>query len=252
MPGLLISGGADGIGLATALTFLQAGYAVHICDANEDSVAKVLRQHPAVRATAADVGRPEDVKRVVAEARAWLPSIDALVNNVGVAGPRGAVEEIPWLAWNEVFQVNLFAMVEFMRGVVPLMKERRSGAIVNVSTASVRTLPVMRSIYNVSKAAVEALTLCAARELGPFHIRCNAIRPGLVDNARLAGVINRIATDGGRTFAAVESGMLRGVSMQTKVQMSDVSEATLFLCSDAARHITGQVLSVCGDLHSEI
>lgn len=251
MPGLLITGGADSIGLTTALAFMRAGYSVHICDVNEAAVGAVLRQHQAIRATVANVALPEDVRRVVAEASAWLPSIDALVNNVGVAGPRAAVEEISWTTWNEVLQVNLLGMVEFMRNVVPMMKQRRNGAIINMSTASVRTMPTMRSVYNVSKAAVEAMTLCAAKELGPFHIRCNAIRPGLVDNARLAGVISRIAADCDTTSKAIESDMLSRVSMRTKVQMSDVSEATLFLCSDKARYVTGQVISVCGDLQWE-
>lgn len=98
----------------------------------------------------------------------------------------------------------------------------------------------------VSKAALEALTLSVAREVGPFGVRCNAIRPGMMDNERMHHVLTRVAADTGKTREEVLQQELEFISMRTMVRMEEVARAALYLCSENAVHVTGQLLAVDG------
>jgi NAD(P)-dependent dehydrogenase (short-subunit alcohol dehydrogenase family) len=131
------------------------------------------------------------------------------------------------------------------------MKARRNGAIVNVSTGSVRTLPPGRSPYITSKTALEGLTRAVAREAGSFNVRCNAVQPGLMDNARLARILSRVSEQTGKSPTEVEAEALSFVSMRSKIQMNEVAAMVEFLCSDAARHVTGQIIAVDGGVEWE-
>lgn len=108
-----------------------------------------------------------------------------------------------------------------------------------------------RSPYVASKAGVEGLTRSLARELGPDNIRINAILPGMIDNERMRGVIARIAQQEGRSFDEVEQSALRYISMRTKIQPAEIAEMVLFLCSDSACHVTGQLIAVDGNVEWE-
>ena len=108
-----------------------------------------------------------------------------------------------------------------------------------------------RTPYVASKAGVEGLTRALARELGPDNIRINAILPGMIDNERMRGVLQRIADQEGRSVEEVERSALNCVSMRTKIQPAEIAEMVLFLCSDAARHVTGQLISVDGNVEWE-
>jgi NAD(P)-dependent dehydrogenase (short-subunit alcohol dehydrogenase family) len=181
----------------------------------------------------------------------WCGQIDVLINNVGVPGPRQALESLPPEEWLATLNANLNGPYWTCRQVLGPMKRARMGCILNVSTGSVRTLPVSRAPYIVSKAALEALTLAIAREAGPWNIRCNAVRPGVMDNERLKLVLARVAAQRGTTAEAVEAEQLQFVSMRTKVSMLEVARMLQFLGSDAAAHVTGQIIAVDGDCHWE-
>ena len=142
-------------------------------------------------------------------------------------------------------------MFHAMKLAIPGMKRRGGGAIVNFSTGSTRTRLPMRTAYVVSKFAVEGLTLNAARELGPFKIRCNAILPGMIDNARMQGIVAAKARETGQAPEEVEAGYLRYISMRSKTQPSDLAEMVLFLASDAGRLISGELIAVSGNLEWE-
>jgi len=248
---VIVTGGGDGIGLAIGERFLAAGARVHICDIDPDHLAAATRANPSLHGTLCDVADPESVARMVEEALGRMGHIDVLVNNAGIGGRRAPLEEMTDADWDRVMRVNLYGMFHTMRRVIPEMKERRSGAIVNISTASVKSIPVDRSVYNVSKAGVEGLTRTMARELGPFNIRVNAIQPGMVNNERMRGIVQRIADQEGRTYDEVDGGFLEFISMRTKVEPAEIADMAVFLASDEARHVTGQIIAVDGHLEWE-
>jgi len=248
---VLVTGGADSVGRVMAERFVARGDRVHICDVRPDALAATLAANPGIRGTLADVGDPAALARVVAEATAWLGDISVLVNNVGIGGPRAAIEDIALEDWDRSLAVNVTAMFHAMKLVIPGMKRRGGGAIVNFSSGSTRTRLPMRTAYVVSKFAVEGLTLNAARELGPFKIRCNAILPGMIDNARMQGIVAAKAHETGQTPEEVEAGYLRYISMRSKTQPSDLAGMVLFLASDAGRLISGELIAVSGNLEWE-
>ena len=248
---VLVTGGADSVGRVIAEAFAARGDRVHICDVDADALARTLAENPALRGTKASVADREQVARVFAEARAWMGEVSVLVNNVGIGGPRAAIEEIDLEAWQQTLDTNVTGMLHCMQQAIPAMKARRHGAIVNFSTGSTRTRLPMRTAYVVSKFAVEGLTLNAARELGPHQIRCNAILPGPINNARMRGIVRNMAEAKGRPVEEVQQEMLRFISMRTMVEPSEIADMVLFLASDAARKVTGELVSVSGNAEWE-
>jgi NAD(P)-dependent dehydrogenase (short-subunit alcohol dehydrogenase family) len=248
---VLVTGGADSVGRVMAERFSARGDRVHICDVRPDALAATLAANPDMRGTLADVGDADALARVVADATAWLGDISVLVNNVGIGGPRAAIEDITLADWQRTLAVNVTAMFQAMKLVVPGMKRRGGGAIVNFSTGSTRTRLPNRTAYVVSKFAVEGLTLNAARELGPHGIRVNAILPGMIDNARMQGIIAAKSEETGRPAADIEADYLKFISLRAKTQPADLAEMVLFLASAPGKLITGELIAVSGNLEWE-
>jgi len=234
------------MGRATAERFLRAGARVHVCEVDPEALEDVLSSNARMRGTRADVGKPGDVERLFQEATDWLGHVEVLVNNVGIAGPRAPVEEITYEDWDQSIRINLSGMFYCIKQVLPDMKRRRHGVIVNISTGSVLTVPQQRLPYNVSKTGVEGLTRSVAREAGPWNIRCNALRPGMVKTERMQGIIARIAAEKGITDEEVEADFLRYFSMRSPIQAEEIADMVFFLASDQARHISGQLIAVDG------
>jgi len=248
---VVITGIAEGLGRTLAALYAERGERVFGCDIGLAGLEELRRDHPGIEAVRADVSRPEDVAALFAAVGAAGAPVDILVNNVGIAGPRANIEDVSLEDWNASIQANLTGAFLCIKHALPGMKARRGGAIVNVSTGSVRTLPPARSPYIASKTALEGLTRAVAREVGSFNVRCNAVQPGLMDNARLARILQRISDQTGKPAAEIEAEALSFVSMRTKVQMSEVAAMVDFLCSDAARHVTGQIVAVDGGVEWE-
>ena len=131
------------------------------------------------------------------------------------------------------------------------MKQARSGVIINISTSSVLTGLPLLAPYVASKTGVLGLTRNAARELGPYNIRCNTILPGLIDNARGRALVQQLADERGQSFAEAETEFLRYVSLRTWIDPGEIGDLALFLASDAARHITAQSIAVDGNVEWE-
>ena len=249
--GVVVTGGASGIGRVIAQRFAAGGYRVHIFDIDEAAVDLALAETPAFSGTVGDVARADDVARGMRDAVDRMGRVDVLVNDAGIAGPRLPVEEMPDDEWDRTMRVNLYGPFLWIKQVVPGMKARREGSIVNISTGSVRTLPLDRSVYNVSKSGLEGLTRTLARELGPYQVRINAIQPGMVDNERMHGIVRRIADQEGRSAEEVEADFLRFISMRCKVKPGDIADMAVFLSSEGARRVTGQVVAVDGHIEWE-
>jgi NAD(P)-dependent dehydrogenase (short-subunit alcohol dehydrogenase family) len=249
LPGqsVIVTAAGSGIGRAIAEGFLAAGAQVHICDVNPDALAGALAANAGMRGTLADVGKPLDVEALFRDALAWMEKLDVLVNNAGIGGPRGAMDEISCDDWDRTVQVNLSGAFYCMRHAAAIMKVRRSGCILSISTTSARTGLPLRAPYVASKVGLLGLTKNAARELGPYNIRCNAILPGAINNERGRRLMEVAAKERGITVEQAEADRLRYISMRTRVDPFEVAAVALFLASAGGRHVTGQEIGVCGN-----
>ena len=248
---VLVTGGADSVGRLIAERFLARGDRVHICDVRPGPLHDTLVANPGMTGTEANVGEPQAVARVFRDAAASIGDVTVLVNTVGIPGPHGAIEDITDADWDESLRVNLGGTFFCMKQVVPGMKRLGGGAIINFSTGSTRTRLPFRTTYVVSKFGVEGLTLNAARELGPFNIRVNAVLPGMINNARMQRIVAIKAEEEGTTPAEIEKGYLKYVSMGVKIEPAELADMVLFLASESARKVTGELISVSGNLEWE-
>lgn len=249
--GVLVTGAGSSVGRVIAERFLAEGAQVHIADVNPEFMATIAAEVPGLSGSVCNLGQREQIESLFREAVSRLGQVDFLINCVGIPGASAPVENQNGTEWREVFEVNVHGVFETMRLAIPGMKHRRTGAIVNFSSASTKTGLPSRTPYVASKAALEALTYTAARELGPHQVRCNAILPGPINNERMNRVIARNAQQRGFSFETMEGELLRYVSMHSRIEPAELADAVLYLCSDSGRHITGQMLEVSGNLEWE-
>ena len=246
---VLVSAAGAGIGRAIAAAFLDSGAVVRICDVDPEALIRYRRDYPDSHASVVDVGDPAQVDRWLEESLAALGGCDVLVNNAGIAGPTGPIEDCEPADWRLTLSVNLDGTYHCLRRVVPVMKQARSGSIVNISsTAGILGYP-LRTPYAAAKWAVIGLTKSLAMELGSYGIRVNAVCPGAVDGPRMDRVIAAEAGSRGIPEDSVRQGYLRQSSLRRFVAVEDIANMVLFLCSGAGAKVSGQALPVDG--HTE-
>jgi NAD(P)-dependent dehydrogenase (short-subunit alcohol dehydrogenase family) len=247
---ILITAAATGIGRAIAEAFLTEGAQVHICDISPEHLEKCRAALPGIGATQADVSDPEQVELLFRDVRSSMGGLDVLVNNAGISGPTAPVEDISIEAWNDTLAVNIDGHFYCTRKAVPLLKASNEGVIINIaSTAGLMGYP-MRSPYATSKWAVIGFTKTLAMELGEFNIRVNAVCPGSVEGPRMDAVIAAEASTRGVSEERVREGYKRQASLHTFIQASDIANLVLFLSSAAGDKISGQALSVDGNIET--
>lgn len=247
---VIITAGAAGLGRAIAEAFVAAGARVHVCDVDGDALDEVRTAVPDVGTTLADVADPAQVDRLFDDAQAHLGGLDVLINNAGIAGPTGPVETLTPEDFRRTLEINVDGQFLCARRAVPIMKQASAGSIVNISsTAGLFGFP-LRSPYAASKWAVIGFTKTLAVELGAFGIRVNAICPGPIEGPRIDRVIAAKAEARGVSFDQVHDEFARQSSMRTFVRAGEVADSVLFLCSDAAGKVSGQVLAVDGHTES--
>jgi NAD(P)-dependent dehydrogenase (short-subunit alcohol dehydrogenase family) len=250
-PGLrvLVTAGASGIGRAIAEAFVEDGARVHVCDIDETALAKC---HAALGVTTSltDVSREDQVRRLVDEAGEALGGLDVLINNAGIAGPTGTVDAIAASAWRDTIDINLNGQFYCAHYAVPLLRAAGEAAIVNMSSAAGRFGYAFRTPYSASKWAIIGFTQSLAKELGPDGIRVNAILPGIVEGPRMEGVIRSRAEQMGVPYEDMEAEYLQRISLRHMVTPEDIASAAIFLCSKAGWNISGQSISVCGNVES--
>lgn len=249
-PGLrvLVTAGASGIGWAIACAFREQGARLHLCDASAEQLAQALEREPAMSGSVADVSDEQGVERLFEVVRRRLDGLDVLVNNAGIAGPTGPVENIAPSEWLRTLDVNITGQFLCARLAVPMLKAAGGGSIVSLSSAAGRLGYPLRTPYAASKWAVIGFTESLAMELGPHNIRVNALLPGLVEGPRIRGVIAARAEAKGIEYDAMERQYLERVSLRRMVSAQDVAAMAVFLCSEAGRNITGQSIGVCGNV----
>src|SRR5512134_610541 len=183
---VLVTAGAAGIGLAIARTFRDAGARVFVCDIDDQALGALDKD---IGRTKADVASRPDVDRLFAEAHKALGGLDVLVNNAGIAGPTGKVEDIAPEDWDRCIAIDLTGMFNCTRKGMPLLKASGGGSIVNLSSAAGRHGFPQRSPYSAAKWGVVGFTKSLAVEAGPDKVRVNAILPGIVEGERIERVI---------------------------------------------------------------
>jgi dehydrogenase/reductase SDR family protein 4 len=237
----IVTGSTRGIGLATARLMAQAGAKVMISSRSAERCAEIGAQFEAeglsAVAIACHVGREEDRQRLVDETLSRWGRVDILVTNAAVNPSFDSLQDLSAAVWQKVLDTNLTSVWHLARLVYPSMRDRRAGAIVMLSsTAGILGVP-NSGIYAVSKAAANHLARQLAVEWGPQGIRVNVVAPGTTRT----DMIRALMSVPGAEQQAIDSTALRRLG-----EPDDVAGAVLFLASDAARQITGQVLVVDG------
>lgn len=245
---VIVTAGAQGIGLAITGAFVSAGARVHICDVDEQFLASAGERFPGVTRSRTDVSRADQVDAMFAELAQRWGALDVLVNNAGIAGPTAKVEETDLEGWHQTIAVNLTGPFLCARRAVPLLKAAGGGSIVNLSSAAGRLGFPLRTPYSASKFGVIGLTETWAMELGPAKIRVNAILPGIVAGERQERVIAAKAASYGIGHEEMRERLLSKVSLRSMVTAQDIANQILFICSPAGAGISGQSLSVCGNV----
>ncbi|MGP1358202.1 SDR family oxidoreductase [Roseicyclus sp.] len=255
LPGLAgrrvaVTAGGAGIGLAIARTLAGQGARLAICDVDEAALARAAAELGAEVAEIADVSEEAQVDGFFYKIRERMGGLDALVNNAGIAGPTGGVEEIEPADWRRCLDVCLTGQFLCARRAVPMLKEAGGGSIVNISSAAGRFGYAYRTPYSAAKWGVIGLTQSLAKELGGHGIRANAILPGIIEGPRIERVIAARAAQVGVSHADMTEEYVSRISLRRMTPPEDVAAMAAFLISEAGRNVSGQSLPVDGNLES--
>ena len=232
----IVTGGGAGIGRAIALDLASHGAELMIVDWREAGAAvnEIKRLGRRAAATQVDVARFADAQSAVDAVVKNFGRLDILINNAGI-NRDGVVWKMTEEQWDAVIDVNLKGCFNFIRAAAPLFKEQASGKIVNITSINGLRGKFGQANYAASKAGIIGLTKTVARELGKFNVNVNAVAPGMIET-EMARAMPQEAKD--KALAEIVLSRLG--------QPEDVARVVTFLCSDAARHITGEVIKVDG------
>lgn len=242
----LVTGGANGIGLAICHRFAKAGCPTVVMDVDGDAARAACRDleslGPPSTPIVADVSDYHAVRTSVDTLIADGRQIDILVNSAGWDRFMPFVETTPTM-WQKVLGINLFGSLNLLHSVLPAMIARKTGRVVNIASDSGRVGAAGEVVYSASKGGVIALTKALARELATKGITANVVCPGPVDTSLLSAVIDSSPNPG-----KLSEALLRAIPMRRLGQPDDVAGVVAFLASDEAAYLTGQVISVSGGL----
>jgi NAD(P)-dependent dehydrogenase (short-subunit alcohol dehydrogenase family) len=247
---VLVTAGAAGIGLEIVRAFLREGARVHTCDVDEAALEALAKAHPEVTRSKTDVADRAQVAKLFDDALGALGGLDCLVNNAGIAGPTGRVEDIAPEEWDRTLAVNITGPFNCTRLAVPHLKKSVNPSIVNLSSAAGRFGFPLRSPYSASKWGLVGVTKTWAMELGEFGVRVNAIQPGAVDGERIRRVFEAKAKARSTTMKEQERVALQQASIKELIQPRQLADMIVYLASPLGRTISGQAIAIDGDLQS--
>lgn len=235
----IITGAAQGIGYAIAEKLHHEGVKVLLADVQGEAVEEAadrLRESPGkrVKPCRLDVTDRESIENTVNTCIEVFGGIDILINNAGIVS-RGKVAELSLESWNGILGVNLTGTLLCSQAVIPRMKSRGGGVILNASSFSAGLPDINLAAYSVSKAGIEVLTRVMAAELAPYGIRVNAYSPGVTRTPMTRHLIESRGEE-----------KLRHISLKRFGAPEDIGELAVFLCSDRSSYITGAVFNVDG------
>lgn len=242
---VLITGAAGAIGKGVALKLIDQGAKVFISDLKEEMVSDACKELDC-KGMAANVTSESEVKAVVDKTAETLGSIDILINVAGIIGTC-KVEDITEEVWDQMFAVNCKGTFFFTKYVVPMMKEKKAGKIINFSSKSGKTGSALMSHYCAAKGAIMSFTQALAFELAAYNINVNCICPGITDNTGVwdtcsAGYIK----DMNLPREEVVKKFTAKIPLGRLASIEDVSSVTIFLASKGADYMTGQSINVTG------
>lgn len=237
----VITGASGGIGSAAARMFAEAGYEVALCyNESKEEAEKLYNELVGAEDRAelfqADLSKPEEVHRLFEEIHEKLGNVEVLVNNAGTAS-QGLLQDVTDDEYDRIMDTNMRSTFLCCREVLPEMISRRSGSILNISSMWGQVGGSTEVVYSAAKAAVIGFTKALAKEVGPSNIRVNCIAPGVIDTK-----MNSFHTSETMQALADETPLER-IGMP-----EDIAYAALFLCSEGADFITGQVLGINGGM----
>ncbi|HUN83575.1 MAG TPA: SDR family oxidoreductase [Terracidiphilus sp.] len=244
---VLLTAGASGIGASIATAFAETGAAIHVCDIDDAALAAFQQRIPSCQATHADVADETQVAAMFDTQRARFGGLDVLINCAGIAGPTAGVDKVTEQEWTRTIEVNLNGQYRCLHHAVPMLRASKAGNIICISSIAGRMGIPWRTPYVATKWAIVGIAKSLAIELGPDNIRVNAVLPGIVEGPRMDGVISARARLEGVEEKAMRKEYLKSISLGRMVTADDVALMCLFLCSPAARNVTGQAISVDGN-----
>ncbi len=247
---VLVTAGASGIGFAIASAFVETGGKIHICDIDDAALCAFQKALPGAQASKADVADEKQIASLFEIQRKKFGGLDVLVNCAGIAGPTAEVDKITEEDWKRAIDVNLNGQYRCLHHAVPMLRQSKLANIVCISSVAGRMGVQWRTPYVASKWAIVGIVKTLAIELGPSDIRVNAILPGIVEGARIDGVIRARAKFEGVEETTMRAEYLEKISLRRMVTADDVALMCLFLCSPAGQNITGQAISVDGNVES--
>ena len=247
---IIISAGASGIGWATTKVCLSKGAIVYICDI-ENKYLKKIKKHPLYSkklfSYECDASDEDEVSNFFNQINKKTKKIDALINNVGVAGPTGTIDKLSSDDWERTLKINVISHFYFTKLAIPMLKKSKSGSIINISSgAGIMGFP-LRSPYAASKWAVVGVTKTLAMELGKFKIRVNAICPGTIKGDRMMRVIKDKAKFLKVSKKLIEKDFVSMASMNCWIHEEDIGNMCSFLISKDGERISGQVIPIDGN-----
>ncbi|MEO5614741.1 MAG: SDR family oxidoreductase [Cypionkella sp.] len=243
MKTVLITAGANGIGLVMAKAFAGAGYRVWVTDVDGAMVAALP---PGIRGSVCDASLEPGMQALFEQIAAEWGGLDVLCANAGIKGPTAAIEDMDLAAWHQCLAVNLDGAMLAAKHAARLMKPAGKGVMIFISSTSGLYGTPFRAPYVAAKWGVIGLMKTVAMELGPHGIRVNAICPGSVNGLRIDLVIEAEAQAKGMTPDAVRQGYASGTALKRLTDPEDVAAMALYLASDGARMVSGQALAVDG------
>ncbi len=245
----LVTGAAGSIGQGIAERLIEEGAAVFVTDREQQLLEPICqRLGPRCSGLAGDVSDEAEVQRVVRAAEEKLGAgIDILVNVAGIVGQGGPIEEMTLANWDQVFAVNCRGTFLFIKHVLPGMKQRGRGSIVNFSSKSGKTGSALMSAYSSAKAAIIGLTQALAFELAGHGIRVNCVCPGITEDT---GVWNSVSADYVRNMQLPMEEVIRKFTSKVPLgrlaRVADIVNMTCYLASDRADYMTGQAINITG------
>ena len=247
---IIISAAAEGIGWSIACECLLNGALVYVSDKNKEALDNISKHDLYEKQLFLDRVNTNDIQEVenyFNKIKDKIDNIDALINNVGIAGPTGKLEDLNINDWKETIDININSHFYYTKCAIPLLKKNNGGSIINLSsTAGLFGFP-LRIPYATSKWAVIGMTKSLAMELGEFNVRVNAICPGSVFGDRMKRVIEAKAKSLGVTEDNLQKDYESMISLKTFVDKEDIANMAVFLLSQEAHKISGQVMTIDGN-----